>query len=179
MFKRKRFLVCGQGVVALEGALASIPLILCLAGVFEIVQTIFMNDLIQRAAHRVARTTALAGAAANSTALENRVRQAIDAEVGNMLDFDLTMSGTCTGPALAAHCLAVSVDVYDDPSAMVGTAGNPPTPSSGPNANLGGDGGDMVVVRLHLQPRSVLGQVQQQLYGTSGLGATAVVRNEP
>lgn len=170
----KRFLTCRRGVVALESALASIPLILCLAGVFEIVRTIFTSDLIQRAAHRAARTTVLAGAAASSTALENRVRQAVNAEVGNMLNFDLTMSGTCTGPASAAYCMHVSVDVYDDPEKL-----GQGQKSQGSNAGLGGDGGDMVVVRVRLQPRLALSQVQQQLFGTSGLSAMAVARNEP
>lgn len=170
----KRLLTCRRGVVALEAALASIPLILCLAGVFEIVRTIFTSDLIQRAAHRAARTTVLAGAAASSTALENRVRQAVNAEVGNMLNFDLTMSGTCTGPASAAYCMHVSVDVYDDPSDMKNG-----TLSSGSNAALGGDGGDMVVVRVRLQPRSALGLTQQWLLGAGGLNATVVMRNEP
>ena len=170
----KRLLACRRGVVALEAALASIPLILCLAGVFEIVRTIFTSDLIQRAAHRAARSTVLAGAAASSTALENRVRQAVNAEVGNMLNFDLTMSGTCTGPASAAYCMHVSVDVYDDPSDMKNG-----TLSSGSNAALGGDGGDMVVVRVRLQPRSALGLTQQWLLGAGGLNATVVMRNEP
>ena len=56
----KRFLACRRGVVALESAIATIPLMLCLAGIFEIVQTLFAGDLLQRAAHRVARTNALA-----------------------------------------------------------------------------------------------------------------------
>ena len=47
----KRFLACRRGVVALESALAIIPLMLCLTGVFEIVQTLFAGDLLQRAAH--------------------------------------------------------------------------------------------------------------------------------
>ena len=77
MFNIKRFLACRRGVVALESAIAIIPLMLCLAGVFEIVQSIFAGDLLQRAAHRVARANALAATTASDAAnLEDRIRQA-------------------------------------------------------------------------------------------------------
>ena len=43
---------------------------------------------------------------------------------------------------------------------------------------LGGGSGDMVVVRMRLQPRSALGQLQQTLFGDDGLRAIAIMRNE-
>ena len=64
----KRFLGCRRGAVALESAIATIPLMLCLAGIFEIVSTIFAGDLLQRAAHRAARTNALAMTTASDAA---------------------------------------------------------------------------------------------------------------
>ena len=53
-----RFLTCRRGTVALESAIAVIPLIICLVGIFEIVQSAFTGDLIQRAAYRVAYASA-------------------------------------------------------------------------------------------------------------------------
>ena len=170
----KRFLTCRRGVVALESALAIIPLMLCLTGVFQIVQTLFAGDLLQRAAHRVARANALAETTASDVAnLESRIGRAINTEIGNMLDFDLAMNTTCPQPSEsqeAGYCLSVKIETYNSPSAMNGQLE--------PEASLGGNGGDMVVVRMRLQPRSVLGQIQQTLFGDAGLRAVAVVRNE-
>ena len=109
------------GVVALESALAIIPLMLCLTGVFQIVQTLFAGDLLQRAAHRVARTNALAATTASDAAsLESLVRQAITTEAGDWLDFDLTMNTTCPQPQEgqqeAEYCLSATVQVYNSPS---------------------------------------------------------------
>lgn len=180
----KRFLACRRGVVALESAIATIPLMLCLAGIFEIVSTIFDGDLIQRAAYRVARVNALAPTTASDAAsLETLVRQAITTEVGDWLDFDLTMTATCPQPQegqqAAEYCLSATVQVYNSPSAMAKTDDNPNGQlSQEDDAALGGGSGDMVVVRLRLQPRSTLGQLQQTLFGDDGLRAIAVMRNE-
>lgn len=180
----KRFLACRRGVVALESAIATIPLMLCLTGIFEIVSTIFDGDLIQRAAYRIARTNALAPTTASDAAsLETLVRQAITTEVGDWLDFDLTMTATCPQPQegqqAAEYCLSATVQVYNSPSAMAKTDDNPNGQlSQEDDAALGGGSGDMVVVRLRLQPRSALGQLQQTLFGDDGLRAIAVMRNE-
>ncbi len=180
----KRLLACRRGVVALESALATIPLMLCLAGIFEIVQTLFAGDLLQRAAHRVARTNALAVATATDAAnLEDRIRQAITTEVGDWLDYDLTMNATCPQPQegqqAAEYCLSATVQVYNSPGDMAKTDDNPNGQlSQEDDAALGGGGGDMVVVRLRLQPRSTLGQLQQTLFGDDGLRAIAIMRNE-
>lgn len=180
----KRFLACRRGVVALESAIATIPLMLCLTGIFEIVSTIFDGDLIQRAAYRIARTNALAPTTASDAAsLETLVRQAITTEVGDWLDFDLTMTATCPQPQegqqAAEYCLSATVQVYNSPSNMAKTDDNPNGQlSQEDDAALGGGSGDMVVVRLRLQPRSALGQLQQTLFGDDGLRAIAVMRNE-
>ena len=180
----KRFLVCRRGAVALESALATIPLMLCLAGMFEIVQTLFAGDLLKRAAHRVARTNALAVTTVSDAAsLESRIKQAITAEVGDWLDYDLTMTATCPQPQegqqKAEYCLSATVQVYNSPSDMATTDDNPNGQlSQEDDAALGGGSGDMVVVRLRLQPRSTLGQFQQTLFGDDGLRAIAIMRNE-
>ena len=180
----KRFLACRRGVVALESALATIPLMLCLTGVFEIVQTIFAGDLLQRAAHRMARNNALAATTASDAAsLESLVRQAITTEAGDWLDFDLTMNTTCPQPQEgqqeAEYCLSATVQVYNSPSDMATTDDNPNGQlSQEDDAALGGGSGDMVVVRMRLQPRSALGQLQQTLFGEAGLRAIAIMRNE-
>ena len=95
----KRWLACRRGSAALENALATIPLVLCLTGMFEIVQTIFAGDLVKRAAYRVARANALASTAASTEAdMANRITQAIDTEVGSWLDYDLRMGTDCPDP---------------------------------------------------------------------------------
>ncbi len=180
----RRFLSSQRATVALESVLASIPLLFALAGVFEIVRPLFIGDLLKRAAYAVARTNALYDTAASNAAdLESRIRQAIDAEIGDLLDFDLTMGGTCgepgEGESPADFCLSVQVEVYDNPCDMrCALKGEGPGKSQKDNAELGGDAGDMVVVRLRLQPRSVLSRTQQLLFGDDGLRAAAVMRNE-
>ena len=184
MFNIKRFLTCRRGTVALESVLAIIPLMLCLTGVFEIVQSIFAGDLLQRAAHQVARTNALAiTTASDAASLESLVRQAITNEVGDWLDFDLTMNAACPQPQEgqqeAEYCLSATVQVYNSPSDMETTDDNPNGQlSQEDDAALGGGSGDMVVVRMRLQPRSALGQLQQTLFGDDGLRAIAIMRNE-
>ena len=174
----KRFLTCHRGVVALESALAIIPLMLCLTGVFQIVQTLFADDLLQRAAHRVARANANT-MASDAADMESRVRHAIDSEIGDWLSYELMMNADCPQPSedegnhLTEYCLSATLHVYDSPLDMPSG-----TLSQGDDAALGGGSRDMVVVRLRLQPRSVLGEVQQTLFGETGLRAVAVMRNE-
>lgn len=179
-----RFLACRRAAVALESCIATTILVAALAGLYQIVQTVFVGDLIQRAAHRVARSNALYDTAAGSqTQLRTRVLTAIEAELGGMLSFELAENGTCQPEDEAEDeaeqdsvqkdfCLVVKVDVYDCPLCLKGNK-----VSRGANAALGGDAGDIVVVRLHLIPQTTLGKIEQHLFGT-GLRATAVVRNE-
>ena len=180
-----RFLACRRGAAALESAIACVVLIFALAGLYQIVQTVFVGDLIQRAAHRVARANALYDTAAGNPAqLRTRILEAIEAELGQLLSFELSENGTCEpeeeddreaddeDAVPKDFCLAVKIDVYDCPLCLKDNK-----LSSRANAALGGDAGDIVVVRLHLVPRTVLGKIEQQLFG-SGLRATAVMRNE-
>ena len=188
MSQAKRFLASRRAVVALESAIAVIPLMLCLAGVFEIIQTIFAGDLLQRAAHRVARVNALAMTTASDDAsLEGLVRQAITAEVSDWLDFDLRMNAGCLEPqnnqddqeSQAEYCLSVTIYVYDSPADMTATDDSPNGQlSQEDDAALGGGSQDIVVVRMQLWPQGPLGQIQQSLFGDTGLRAVAVMRNE-
>lgn len=176
----KRFLACRRGAVALESAIAVVPLIFFLAGIFEIVQTVFVSDLLQRAAHRVAYTNALRESAASNTAeLRTACLQEITTEVGDFLGFELAdENGSCSSThtntnTAPAFCLKVRVTVYDNPSAMLNN-----TPSLGSNAQLGGDAGNMVVVEVVATPQRILSQLQQRFFGTNGMKAIAIRRNE-
>ena len=167
-----------RATVALEGAMATSFLVFALTGVFEIVNTLLVGDLLNRAAYRVARASALADTAASSVAqLRTQCVEAVRAEVGDLLDFDLAASdGTCSpadGQDSSEFCLSITVSVYDNPSTML--AG---TVSQGSNAALGGDAGEMVVVRMQLEPQTVLGRTQRRLLGNGRLTAMTVMRND-
>ena len=180
----KRWVACRRGAVALENALATIPLVLCLTGMFEIVQTIFAGDLVKRAAYRVARTNALASTpASDTTAMKSRVTQAIDTEVGNWLDYDLRMNTDCPDPSTnnqnptADYCVSAKIEVYSSP----GDIANGRQALQNDTVGHGGGTGDMVVVRLHVKPQSVsAGFIKRTLFGENGpqFRSVAVMRNE-
>ena len=178
MRKTNPFLACRRGTVALEGVLATIPLILCLIGVFEIVHFLFAGDLLQRAAHRVARQNALT-ASSDTASLEGLVRQAITDEVGGWLDFELAMDEAETCGGSADYCLIAHVDVYDSLGDMFAdTKGEGPGKSQNAAAALGGEAGDTVLVRMKLKPQSMLSELQEILFGTDGLRAVAMMQKE-
>ena len=135
-------------------------MVVVVGGVFEVVNTLFVSDLLDRAAHAVARDNSLQGqAAVSEEQLRERAFAAIQVELGDRLNPDL---------------LSIEIDVYDNPSAMLQDE-----LSAGENGRLGGDGGDMVVVRLGFTPETPLGQLQQMLLSEDlGFRALAVVRNE-
>ncbi len=174
-----RFLACRRGAVALESAIAVIPLMICLVGVFEIVQTVFVRDLLQRAAYRTAYSNALKDyAAKDMEEMRSECLTALNDEVGGFLSFDLAgENGSCSPPKdgeeSAAFCLKIDVKVYDKPTDMLNGTG-----SQGSNTGLGGDTGDMVVVTVVATSQSVLSQLQQGFFGDNGMTVTAVRRNE-
>ena len=178
----KRFLACRRGVVALESVIATIPLVLCLAGMFEIVQTIFAGDLVKRAAYRVARSNALAATpASDATDMASRIKQAIDTEVGGWLDYDLRMNTACPDPAnnqnqTAEYCVSATVEVYSSPADIA----NGQQAAQDDIAGYGGGTNDTVLVRLHVRPQSVSGQLTQALFGAKGpeFRSVAFMRNE-
>ena len=129
-------------------------------GVFEVVNTMLVGDLLDRAAYAVARDNSLQEQAAESEEqLLERAKAAIRAELGDKLNPDL---------------LRIEIDAYDNPSAMLqGEV------SAGGNGQLGGDAGDLVVVRLALTPRTPLAQLQQAVLSEDfAFGALAATRNE-
>ena len=181
----KRWVACRRGAVALENALATIPLVLCLTGMFEIVQTIFAGDMVKRAAYRVARANALASApASNAAAMKSRITQAIDDEVGGWLKYDLKMNADCPDPSAsttstADYCVSARIEVYRSP----GDIANGQQAEQDPNQDgvgYGGGTGHMVVVRLHVKPQSVSVGLKQALFGATGpeFRSVAVMRNE-
>ena len=130
-------------------------------GVFEVVTTLFIGDLLDRAAQAVARDNSLQEQAASTPEqLRQRAHAAIRAELGDSLDPDL---------------LTIDVEVYDNPSTML--QGDL---STGDNAGLGGDAGNMVVVRLAFTPQTAFGWLQETLESDDEVvfHALAVTRNE-
>ena len=177
----KRWLACRRGSAALENALATIPLVLCLTGMFEIVQTIFAGDLVKRAAYRVARANALASTPASTEAdMANRITQAIDTEVGSWLDYDLRMGTDCPDPSTstptADYCVSAKIEVYSSPADIA----NDRKAVEDDTTGYGGGTGDMVVVRLHVRPQSVSSGLKKTLFGETGpqFRSVAVIRNE-
>ncbi len=135
-------------------------MIVMVGSVFEIVNRLFVDDLLERAARAVARDASLQEQAADTEdQLLKRAKAAIRTELGDSLDPDL---------------LRIEIDVYDNPSTMLQAQ-----LSGGENGRLGGDAGDMVVVRLGFKPRTSPGETQQTLPPDDfTVRALAVARNE-
>ena len=159
----RRFCLSLRASVSVEAVCCLFFSIGIMAGVFELGNTLLMGDILGRAARAVARDNSLqVQAAPNKEKLLARARDAIRKEIGGGLDADV---------------LKVDIKAYDNPSAMLqGTA------STGGNALLGGDPGDMVVVRLRYEPGTPLARLRELLQaGESGspvFRALAVARNE-
>ena len=145
---------------ALEAVCSLCFMVVMVGGVFEVVNTFFVSDLLDRAAHAVARDNSLQKqAAATEEQLLERALAAIRAELGDGVDPDL---------------LRIDIDVYDNPSTMLrGEL------SAGESGLLGGDAGDMVVVRLGFTPGTLIGWMQKTLLSEDVAFRTlAVIRNE-
>ena len=157
----RRFLSARRAAITLESVGSFFFMMVVVGGVFEAVTTVFIGDLLDRAAQAVARDNALQGqAAASPDQLRQRAHGAIHAELGDNLDPDL---------------LTIDVAVYDNPSTMLqGEL------SAGENAGLGGDAGNMVVVRLAFTPQTAFGWLRETLEGDADVvfHALAVARNE-
>ena len=127
-----RFRRAQRGTVAIEAALSLSVLVAALAGLMGIVQTTYKSDTLERAARAAARAVALeAEAPASASALDAVVCGAIKSELNLSSDFDCGAKWTIT------------VDAYETPAALLaGTA------RSGDDATIGGENGDMVLVRI-------------------------------
>lgn len=145
--------------VALESVCSLCFIVVMVGGVFEVAGWLFVNDILDRAAHAVARDNALQDPAATEEGLIKRAREVIWAEVGDSLD---------------PNRLTIEIGAYDNPSAMLlGEL------SEGGYGRLGGDKGDMVVVRLRFEPQTPLRRMQQELLADDvAVRALAVARNE-
>ena len=174
----KRFLTCRRGAVGLESAIAAIVLVAALAGIYEIVHAMLTRDLLARGTYHMANASALyARQAGGMEEMKQRCLDALKTELGDMLDFELAgANGQCAehtedGAEPKSWCLAISMEIYDNPTAL----------KNGQPTQGAMDGGtdDLVVVRLTLKPRGlVLGPVYRATFGQDGLRATAVVRND-
>ena len=145
---------------ALESVSSLCFIMVMVGGVFEVVNMLFVSDILDRAAHAVARDASLQEQAAETEEqLLQRAVAAIRADLGDRLNPEL---------------LRIEIDVYDNPSTMLrGEL------SAGENAGLGGDAGDMVVVRLGFRPQTPFGWMQQALQSDDfTFRALAVARNE-
>lgn len=148
-----------RAVTTLESVCGVCFLVAMMGGVFEVMSTMFVGDVLDRAAHAVARGNALQDPAETSAQLLARARQAIRAEVGDSLNPD---------------ALTINIDVYDNPSKMLSGE-----LSQGANRLLGGDGGDMVVVRLRFAPPTPLRRLLPENLGDDfAFQALAVARKE-
>ena len=151
----RRFRSARRATASLETVCGVCCTVVMVGGVFEVANRLFVDDLLARAAQAVARDNAIQeGAAGSEAQLLDRAWKAIRAEVGDRFNPDL---------------VRVEIDVYDDPSAMLRGK-----PSAGSNGRLGGDAGDMVVVRLRFKPRTPLSGESQE----PPVRAVAVARNE-
>ena len=159
----RRFCLSLRASVSVEAVCCLFFSIGVMAGVFELGNTLLMGDVLDRAARAVARDNSLqVQAAPNKEKLLARARDAIRKEVGGWLDADV---------------LKVDIKAYDNPSTMLqGTA------STGGNALLGGDAGDMVVVRLRYELGTPLAGLRELFQagesGSLAFRALAVARNE-
>ncbi len=173
-----RFLACRRAAVALESCIAALVLVAALAGVYEIVHAALVRDLLARGTYHVANASALhASQAGDMEEMKQRCLAALKTELGDMLDFELAgRDGQCAehtedGVAPKSWCLAISMEIYANPTAL----------KNGQKTDGARDGGtdDLVVVRMTLKPRGlILGPVYHATFGQDGLRTTAVVRNE-
>ncbi len=149
--------------VALESVCCICFAVGIVGSVIEVVNTLFVSDILRRAAQAVARDNSLqVSAASDSAQLLARAWKAIGEEVGGRLNPDL---------------VEVDIKVYDDPSTML--LGEE---STGDNRLLGGDPGNMVVVRLRYTPETPFARLREILQADESdslaFQALAVARNE-
>lgn len=156
----RRFWFARRGVAALEAACSLFFIVGTVGGVFEIVNSLLVSDLLNRAAYAVARDNAFQDEPASSEAeLMERAWRAVRAEIGDRFE---------------PGSLQIFIDVYDNPSTMLrGEL------SAGENGGLGGDTGQMVVVRLRYKPQTPLGWFREEFLSDDlAFNGLAIARNE-
>ena len=156
----RSFLSVRRASVALESVAYLTFMVGMVGTVFEIVTTHNAGDILDRAAHAVARDHVLQDEVpAARGQLIDRAWDAIRAEVGAGLDRSL---------------VTVDIKAYDNPSAMLKDV-----VSTGKYSLVGGGPGDIVVVRLRYEPKTGFAWLRQQLQnGPVAFQALALARNE-
>lgn len=159
----QRFWSVRRAAVAVETVVGMTFTLGIVGGVAEIVSTVFHDDLLSRAAYAVAKDNALhQRPASDEAALLERAHAAIRYELGSNADPEL---------------LNIDITVYDNPSDMLDG-----TVSTGPNSLLGGDPGNLVVVRVGLKSATPIERLRNGFDSEEPQGpvyrALAVARNE-
>ena len=147
--------------MALESVFYLTFIVITAGGVFEILNFLQVNDTLDQAARVVVREHVLQEAKPASHAdLINRAWAAIRVKMGGRLD---------------RRQVTISIEVYDNPSQMLAK-----TKSTGPNSRVGGDPGDMVLVRVGYTSSTALGWLRRQLGSSDDVvfKAWAVARND-
>ena len=160
----RRFRRGEHGGVAVESALALSVLVVALAGLMTIVDTIFTHDRMARAARAAAHSIALLPTApTTAAALEAVTCEVILDELG--LDHTPDGSRELTPDEKNDYCAArwtITVVAYESPAALLAGTERGGVP-------IGGENGDMVEVRI--EPAGSLGTQPSLLAG-------GVARNE-
>lgn len=153
----RRYAIRTGAAVAIEGALSITLLVAAFAAIMDIVQSVQLTNRVERVAWAIARSNAMEPApAATADDLRARIETVIEAEVGGSFD---------------PENFRVDVTAYQTAAGLANG-----TPSSLPSARLGGDPGDMVVVRVRYGPPDPRGF--QRLLGGNTIDALAVACNE-
>lgn len=157
----RRFWFQRRSSIALESVAYLTFMVITVGSVFEILNFLHVNDTLDEAARVVVRDHVLQpGNAASQADLTDRAWNAIREKIGNGLDRNL---------------VTVEIKVYDNPSMMLAD-----DESTGPHSQVGGEPGDMVVVRVGYTSSTALGWLRRQLQSDEDVvfKALAVGRNE-
>lgn len=134
-----------HGAAVLEGALSVSALVVALAILMGIIQTLYTSDKLARAARAAARAVALLPAApASESALDAVVGRAIRRELDLDRDFNCRAIRREPDPDSDSNCgeWTVTIGAYPTPAALL--AGE----ARGGDAPPAGENGDMILVRI-------------------------------
>ncbi len=127
-----------RGAAVLEGALSVSVLVVALAILMGIIQTLYTSDKLARAARAAARAVALLPAApASESALAAVACRAVRSELG-------------LGPDVACgERWTIAINAYPTPAALLaGAGGGDADVARGGDAPPAGENGDMILVRI-------------------------------
>ena len=156
-----------RGAATIEAAIAISVFVTALASLMVIVQSIYVEDRMERAARAGARAVSLAATApASEKALKDLICKAVERELGE-------------GEGKACACWTIEVEAYETPQALLsGTA-------RGAGGPRGGENADMVLVRLRRPyanwlpaPTRVDSDACPDAHEVANVVVAAVARNE-